>query len=90
MELERGVGVSAIVAGIVLLYAGWANVGGLIPPYSLCGYVGNPSVHLGSRFAMVYNGGCTPYKYASVTFSFLTVTGLTMTLSGLHVERQRR
>lgn len=84
MNRERAYTASAILIGLAFLYVGWANVGGLVPPFPLCGYVDAPSVHLGSNFALVYNGGCTPYEFAYEAFLSSTVTGVAFVAGGLH------
>ena len=76
MAVTRWVARVLLVLGVGICYVGWANVGGLVPPFALCGYAGSPTVHLGENLALVYNGGCLPYDRAHEAFVLVTVTGL--------------
>lgn len=90
MGREWGLAISPILLGVGLLYIGWANAGGLIPPFALCGYVGESMVHLGGNFALVYSGGCAPFEFAHLVFVLVTITGIWSISGSLHFEPQSR
>lgn len=79
-----------MLLGAATLYVAWANAAGLLPPFALCGYVGDQAVHLGDNFALAYSGGCGPYDGAYVAFALLTTAGLGLVGGGRSLERRRR
>lgn len=88
MNRTSALSIVAIMLGIVLLYVGWANSAGLIPPYSMCEKVGVPAtVHSGENYTLVYWDGCTPYPDAWLWFAAVTVAGLANLGGGLYIAR---
>jgi hypothetical protein len=46
---DRAIGWFGIGFGLVLLYAAWANVSGLNPPFPMCEKIGSKGLHLGEK-----------------------------------------
>jgi hypothetical protein len=88
--MNRGSALAACIMTIggILLYLGWANIDGLIPPYALCNLTSKGGIHLGDNLAVVYNEGCTPYKGAFVAFFAISLAGITNLIGGYHFFRE--
>lgn len=87
MQRTRVLAGLSIILGSILLYVAWANVGGLVPPFALCRYVGEPAVHVGGNFALVYSGGCAPYESAHLAFALVTFAGFSIIGGGIRLNR---
>lgn len=91
MNRARALSMVAITLGVGLLYVGWANAAGLLPPYAMCDKIGGPeTVHLGENYALVYWDGCAPYPGAWTWFVAVTVAGLANVGGGLYIARPIR
>lgn len=90
--MKRGaiLAIFVILVGVALLYVGWANVSGLVPPYLMCDIVPRGAIHIGDNFALVYNGGCTPYRGSHAVFLIITLAGFLNVTSGYYFLREYR
>ena len=89
MHRQQVVSGALLLSGLGVLYVTWANAGGLVPPFALCDPVGDPAVHLGENLALVYNSGCTPYRFAHEQFALWTLVGLVTLSGGGYLARKR-
>lgn len=90
MQRGRVLAGIAFLLGGASLYVAWANASGLLPPFALCGYVGDPTIHVGESFALVYNGGCAPYEFAYLTFTSVTIVGFAFIGGSIRLNRRYR
>ncbi len=81
--LRTVVAVLYLVMGVLLLWIAFGNIQSLLPPHFACGYQGNPALHIGNNYAIIYSGRCGPYANAWVAFLLFTVIGVYFTTRGI-------